>query len=145
MQETIEVLIISRKSNPTEEWKLKIPHVARRLEDQFYQEATSLQEYRDKSTLRARIKNVFTFFERNYNNGSSNKNSSQRQHAKSSENITIDLTNSEESEGFETIITNSPDAPRQAVIATNLLEPSPPPAPFLAKMKFLPHQQTTSL
>lgn len=51
-------LLKERKVNPTEKWVKELPYKARKLEEQLYRTASSLEAYLDKSTLKHRLKTV---------------------------------------------------------------------------------------
>jgi hypothetical protein len=47
-----------RKSNPTDKWIKELPYKARKLEEQLYKTAPTLEAYLDKATLKHRLKKV---------------------------------------------------------------------------------------
>ena len=51
-------LLKERKVNPTDKWVKELPYKARKLEEQLYRTASSLEAYLDKSTLKHRLKTV---------------------------------------------------------------------------------------
>lgn len=59
-------LLLARKQNPTKEWLKELPYKARKLEDQLYRGAPTLQDYLDKATLKHRLKRVAKTIVSNY-------------------------------------------------------------------------------
>ena len=51
-------LLRDRKQNPTPKWLKELPYKARKLEEQLYKTAPSLQAYLDKATVKHRLKKV---------------------------------------------------------------------------------------
>ena len=51
-------LLTDRKHNPTEKWRNELPYKAKKLEEQLYKTAPSLEDYLDKDTLKDRLKHV---------------------------------------------------------------------------------------
>jgi hypothetical protein len=51
-------LLLARKRNPTKEWLKELPYKARKLEEQLYKGAPTLQDYLDKASLKYRLKRV---------------------------------------------------------------------------------------
>ena len=47
--------LLARRPNASAEWLQKLPQMARRLEESLLRAAASLEEYRDRSTLRKRL------------------------------------------------------------------------------------------
>jgi hypothetical protein len=56
--EEIVKILKSRKPNANDNWHDKLPHMARRLEDALYYEASTLEEYADRSTLKHRLQQL---------------------------------------------------------------------------------------
>lgn len=54
----IAQLLKDRKQNPTPKWLKELPYKARKLEEQLYKSAASLEAYLDESTLKNRLKKV---------------------------------------------------------------------------------------
>lgn len=54
----IAQLLKDRKQNPTQKWLKELPYKARKLEEQLYKSALSLEAYLDESTLKHRLKKV---------------------------------------------------------------------------------------
>mmetsp|Transcript_14857 Transcript_14857/g.25190 ORF Transcript_14857/g.25190 Transcript_14857/m.25190 type:complete len:411 (-) Transcript_14857:556-1788(-) len=54
----IAQLLRDRKQHPTQKWLKELPYKARKLEEQLYKSAQSLEAYLDKSTLKHRLKRV---------------------------------------------------------------------------------------
>jgi len=54
----IAQLLKDRKQNPTPKWLKELPYKARKLEEQLYKSAASLEAYLDESTLKHRLKKV---------------------------------------------------------------------------------------
>lgn len=59
-------LLSQRKLNPTKGWMSQLPHKARRLEEQLYQSANSLDAYINFDTLKNRLRNVAIAISRKY-------------------------------------------------------------------------------
>lgn len=55
MIERIVGLLQQRRPNATSDWQEKLPHMAKRLENELYQQAESVGEYSDPSTLKNRL------------------------------------------------------------------------------------------
>jgi hypothetical protein len=51
-------MLLARKQNPTKEWLKELPYKARKLEEQLYRGAPTLQDYLDKVSLKYRLKRV---------------------------------------------------------------------------------------
>lgn len=51
-------MLKDRKQNPTQKWLKELPYKARKLEEQLYKSASSLEAYLDESTLKHRLKKV---------------------------------------------------------------------------------------
>lgn len=58
MADEIVKLLKSRKPNAGENWHDKLPHMAKRLEDALYFDASSYDEYSDKNTLKQRLQQL---------------------------------------------------------------------------------------
>lgn len=58
MIEEIVKLLKSRRPNAAEDWNGKLPHMAKRLEDALYHEASSYEEYSERSTLKQRLQQL---------------------------------------------------------------------------------------
>lgn len=58
MAEEIVKLLKSRKPNAGENWHDKLPHMAKRLEDALYFDASSYEEYADKGSLKHRLQQL---------------------------------------------------------------------------------------
>eukprot|EP01034_Spumella_vulgaris_P026428 gene26428-33006_t len=57
-REEIIVLLKTRRPNATDDWRDKLPHMASRLSDALYHEASSLREYLDSGTLKVRLQRM---------------------------------------------------------------------------------------
>ena len=55
MIERIVGLLQQRRPNATSDWQEKLPHMAKRLENELYQQAESVAEYSDPTTLKNRL------------------------------------------------------------------------------------------
>jgi hypothetical protein len=55
MIERIVGLLQQRRPNATPDWQEKLPHMAKRLENELYQQAESVDEYSDPLTLKNRL------------------------------------------------------------------------------------------
>jgi hypothetical protein len=55
MTEHIASLLVERRSNATLDKQKKLPHIAKRLESEVYQQAESVAEYSDPQTLKNRL------------------------------------------------------------------------------------------
>jgi hypothetical protein len=51
-------ILHARKANPTTNWLKSLPYKARKLEEQLYRGAPSIEDYSDKRTLKHRLKRV---------------------------------------------------------------------------------------
>jgi hypothetical protein len=58
ISEEIVALLKSRRPNAAENWTDKLPHMAKKLEDALYHEASSFEEYKDRSTLKSRLQKL---------------------------------------------------------------------------------------
>ena len=58
MIQKIVELLKKKKPGADENWKKKLPDMARRLEDSLYRSASSRQHYADEKTLKARLQEV---------------------------------------------------------------------------------------
>jgi len=56
--EVARLLQIRKKTQPTKEWLQQLPHKARKLEERLYRNATSLEAYLDRNTLKSRLKKL---------------------------------------------------------------------------------------
>lgn len=58
MCDRIVALLQHRKPNAAVEWHEKLPHMAKRLEEALYNQASSLDEYMDSNTLKTRLQQL---------------------------------------------------------------------------------------
>eukprot|EP01038_Epipyxis_sp_PR26KG_P004228 gene4228-6004_t len=57
VQKIIE-LLKTRRPNATEDWHEKLPHMAKRLEDALYHDASTLEDYSDYGSLKTRLQQL---------------------------------------------------------------------------------------
>ena len=64
MIQLIMELLQKRKPDAPQEWRQKIPEMARRLEDSLYRSAKSREYYNDNQTLKQRLQYVATQYQK---------------------------------------------------------------------------------
>jgi len=58
MVDNIIALLKTRRPNATEDWHEKLPHMAKRLEDALYHQASTFEDYSDSESLKDRLKQL---------------------------------------------------------------------------------------
>ena len=65
----IYTLLRQQKPGADEEWLKQLPDIARRFEDKLYRHASSMNEYSDDTTLKARLQQIATDMRRDPSHG----------------------------------------------------------------------------
>lgn len=85
-------LLRDRKQNPTTKWLKELPYKARKLEEQLYKTAPSLEAYLDKQTLKHRLKKVAHAITSQFRLAKGGKTMSRRRSSKSRSSITSETS-----------------------------------------------------
>lgn len=119
----------ARKQNPTSKWLGDLPYKARKLEEQLYQGASSLDDYSDKRTLKHRLKRVARAIKARHRTrladacSSPTKSPTKRRSSKSSlSNTSSDLEplRAHGTEHEQCSVATSPSSRRSSMIASEL-------------------------